>query len=204
MKQKKSMTELPHCRQGKTRWFMLVIPLMAIPPIFLKYFQSVLYITPCTVLGSYIILYHFPYFLKSMHTRPLYFEELENNEEIDKNLKKCFQDIFLKVINIVLAIVIGAIVDYAFYRFHDSKLSWFEILGLIGGMLSLYRSAWDYIGRVLLLWLSFQKSYYNDKRKRKYSNLNDSHSPMLHKPKIEMQKTHELRSTNILISASDK
>jgi len=186
------MTDLPQCRPGRTRWFMLIIPLMMIPPLFLEDLRTVLYVTPCTILGSYIVLYHCPYFLKSMHTRPLYFEELEDNGEIDKALKKRFQDIFLKVINVVLAIVMGAIVDYAFYRFHDSKLSWFEILGLMGGMLSLYRSAWDHIGRILLLWLALRKDdYKTSRRKRRYSDSGDPSTPMVYKPDIEM---NELRS----------
>ena len=171
--------ELPNCREGKTRWLLMLIPVLAIPPLFVEELRSVLYVTPSTILGSYVILYHCPYFLKSMHTKPLYFEELEDSEVIDRHLKKRFQEIFLKIINVILAFVMGGVVDYAFYRFHDSTLSWFEIMGLIGGMLSLYRSAWDHIGRILLLYLALEKDkHVIIRRRRKYSD-SESRDPMV-------------------------
>lgn len=149
--------ELPQCREGKTRWFFLLIPFFALPSYFFPILRTVYYITPSVAVCSYVILYHCPYFLKSMHTKPLYFEDLEDNEAIRESLKRKFQDVFLKIINVLLAIIVGGLVDYFLYRFQRSSLSWFEILGLIGGMLSLYRTMWDYVGRFLLMVLMLKK-----------------------------------------------
>jgi hypothetical protein len=92
-----------------------------------------------------------------MHTKPFYFEDLEDAEAIDENLKLHFQAIFLRVMNVVLAFIIGGLADYGIYRFHESSLGWFEILGLVGGLLSLYRTVWDHIGRFILMYLLIKK-----------------------------------------------
>ena len=170
---------IPSCRKGKSRWSLLCIPLLSIPPIFFEELRGVIYVTPASIISSFLILYHYPYFLKSMHTKPLYFEDLEDNGEIDDELKRKFQHIFIIVINVILAFIMGGIVDYAFYRVHNSSLNWFELTGLVGGMLSLYRSLWDYVGRFLLLVLMIKKEKLNYCRSERHRALSRDTTPII-------------------------
>lgn len=152
-------------RESINYYYLIIIPLLFLPCIFFEFATQVYYITPCSLISFYLILYNYPYFLKSIHTKPLYFEDLEDNDAIDSEVKRKFQKTFLIIINFILPFIASAIVDYMVYRFRDSSLSWFEVLGFVGGMISLYRSIWDHVGRFLLMYLMDKKQKVIFKRK---------------------------------------
>ena len=128
------------------------------------------------VVGT-LFLYNCPYFVRCIHIKPIYFEDLQVDEKIDPSVKTKFQDIFTRTMNIMLALAITGLVNYALYKMKDSPLSLFELFGMLGGIMSLYRTIWDYIGKILLNILVLKKeSHHEFIRSNSGININNNNS----------------------------
>ena len=146
------------CRPGKSRWCLLFIPLGLLPLIFVPILQTYIYVSCYTLVSSMLFLYNCPFFIQCLHIKPIYFEDLQVDENIDSTVKTKFQDIFTRALNVLLAMALTILVNYTLYKMKDSPLSIFELFGLLGGIISLYRTIWDYIGKILLKILIIKKT----------------------------------------------
>jgi hypothetical protein len=167
------------CRTGKSRWLLIIIPLGIIPLIFVETLQTYIYVSCYTLLSSVIFLYNCPYFIQCIHIKPVYFEDLQVDEKIDPLVKTKFQDVFTRVLNILLAMALTILVNYTLYKMKDSPLSVFELFGMLGGIISLYKTIWDYLGKILLKILIIKKENHQSvkvKQLGKYNNNNNENS----------------------------
>ena len=160
-------------------WKRFFIPLAIALPI-LIYFDKLrndIYIFCSCLISALIICWNFPAIAKLGYTKPIYFEDLENTNKISKKLlkekiinniesSKNFQYQFILVQQIILSITIALVIEYASYRYKSTNLLFTEVLGLLGGLVSLYSKITKLFGRMLL------KCLYMRKKKQRKININ--------------------------------
>lgn len=88
--------------------------------------------------------------MRELHAKPTWIEDIEDVACVNPSERLRYQRWFLLVHNVVSSLVLAILVDYRVWRVGDSSLSWFEILGVVGGFVSLYTTMQGYVGAVLL------------------------------------------------------
>ena len=155
-------------------WKRFFLPLAIILPILIVFerLQNDFYIFISCLVSSFILTWNFPYFSKFGYTKPIYFEDLEQ-EKIDYNKvvknklisnienSKKFQNRFIFFQQIILSVTLALIIDYSTHRYKNTQLVFTEILGLLGGLFTLYLKITQMIGKLILKML-----YKNMKKER--------------------------------------
>jgi len=155
-------------------WKRFFLPLAIVLPILIIFekLQNDFYIFISCLVSSFILTWNFPYFSKFGYTKPIYFEDLEQ-EKIDYNKvvknklisnienSKKFQNRFIFFQQIILSVTMALIIDYSTHRYKNTQLVFTEILGLLGGLFTLYLKITQMIGKVILKLL-----YKNMKKER--------------------------------------
>ena len=138
--------------------FTLLPPFVAlIPHKSMDFTRNVYYTTITIIVASYVFLINFPAIIQMFHTRPLSFQDLEDPKYVNPAVRKRFQIIFIIMLQIFGAIMITGMADYYLYRYQQSSLSRFEILGVAGGFISLLSKIERLTGNALLTVLNHIK-----------------------------------------------
>ena len=104
-----------------------------------------MYMVPAAIVIVYIFFNEYPSAARRMHRRKLTYEDLEDFRDADPELRQRFQVVFTRVQQLGGALCGGMIVLYGFHVI-DSDQSLFEVIGILGGLLSLYARIFGYIG----------------------------------------------------------
>jgi hypothetical protein len=123
--------------------------------------RSIYYVTASVVLSTASILLNFPKIIHFLHGKSVSYEDLEDEHAVEVRMKRRFQRAFEVTITATLAILMGAMIDYYLDRFNHTELSSLEILGVIGGFMSLLYKVEDFIGKVLLIVLHCYKTEFS-------------------------------------------
>ncbi|VVU95193.1 hypothetical protein CPAV1605_918 [seawater metagenome] len=151
-------------------WKRFFLPLAIALPV-LIYFDKLrndIYIFSSCLVSALIICWNFPQIAKMGYTKPIYFEDLAEQNMISKKLlkkkilnniesSKNFQYQFILLQQVFLSLTIAVIIEYASYRYKSTTLIFTEVLGLLGGLVSLYTKITKMIGRMLLKCLYMRK-----------------------------------------------
>lgn len=125
----------------------LIIPIVCgillgiVDDIRLNYYVVMSLLSLC----SYIILINFPVLSKFMHRKPIYFEDLHDADLLDH-----YQRIFIRTINVPLALFVSFLSGYFIYRIKSTSLTYFEIIGVVGGNISVYNNLQKRAGQILI------------------------------------------------------
>jgi len=133
---------------------------LIIPPFIWSELLNYYYLTPTSIISMFVVLWNYPWVATYLHTKPLYYGDLEKNKIANFTNNKKKEEIYLEIKNkyifnfiIYLSILtsfIGAVlVDYFFYRTKDTS-NIPEILGITGGILSMYTRLQTWTGKLLL------------------------------------------------------
>lgn len=138
---------------------LLFFTLLIIPPfIFKDKLYSFYYFTPVLIIISFSLFWNFPHMATIMHTKPLYFSDLEVNIEkkdmfnTEKDFNKAkhkYKIIFMICLSVATSILIGALFDLWMVK-TENKNNLPEIIGITGGILSIYSKFQNYFGKFLL------------------------------------------------------
>ena len=133
---------------------MMVIIILPLLPL-LKYqellwMRTLYYIVPTTSVSVYIILLNFPNVVRRMHSRPLYYGDLEDERFVSPNVRKRFQYVFIFISQVSLSLISSALVFYYYNRFHHTNLSNMEVLGVVGGFVSFLSKIENIVGKFTL------------------------------------------------------
>lgn len=128
-----------------TMWFVWVsmvvlVSLTAIPDL-----RTRIYMVPASIAVVYLFLNRYPYYARFANRRKITYEDLEDFQDADPELRKRFQRVFTRIQQIGGALCGGVIVMYGFHVFHTDQTV-LESMGLLGGLLSLYARIFGYIG----------------------------------------------------------
>lgn len=142
------------CKKYIKRLFLIFLPTPAI--VFVPswdWSRSIYYVTASVILSTASILLNFPKIIHFLHGKSVGYEDLKDENAVDTYMKRRFQRAFEITITITLAILMGALIDYYLDRYQNTELSNLEILGVMGGFMSLLYKIEDFIGKILLVGL---------------------------------------------------
>ena len=155
-------------------WFIILVlfGLSWIPQL-----QHELYIASAVVISVYIFFNQCPSFARKMHRRKLTYEDLEDIQDTDPELRKRFQVVFTRIQQLGGALCAGVLVMYGFHVFENKK-SIFEAIGILGGLLSLYARVFGYIGNFCIEFLHhLKRKHYNSSCDSEWSTQNTNPNP---------------------------
>ena len=144
-----------------------------------------MYMVPSAIVIVYIFFNEYPAFARHMHRRKLTYEDLEDFRDADPELRKRFQVVFTRVQQLGGALCGGMIVLYGFHVF-DNDQSLFEVIGVLGGLLSLYARIFGYIGGFCIACLHRLKKKQQQVRTQPERTPNHS-NPHRHEPEYTKQ-----------------
>ena len=158
------------------------LPITIIMPFFIYFenFQNVFYIFISSFVSSFILVFTFPQLTKIIYTKPIYFEDLylDDNEQIQKNHIKIlhnientkkFQNKFILSQQFIMALTISLIIEYFTYKIINNSYEIMELLGLLGGLISLYVNIITIIGKLFLCFLYYQKKKERERLLKQYN-----------------------------------
>jgi hypothetical protein len=138
-------------------WLVLAPFLSVIPYDEMSWSRTLYYIVPSTGLATYVILLNFPSVVQKVHSRPLYYDDLEDDRFVDPRIRKRFQFIFVCILQVTLTVIISCLIYYYYDRLYNTNLSKFEIFGVLGGSISLLLKIENVIGKVTLTIINMMK-----------------------------------------------
>jgi hypothetical protein len=142
----------------------IYLPLIFLPflNIFIL-FRNEVFLFTSIFISLFILTWNFPSLSKSFYMRPIYYEDLYNEkmditiEDLSKKkilynieLSKKFKDKFLVIQQFILSLTLAIIIEYFSLKYNQKIYSISEILGMIGGILSLYLKLINIIGKTSL------------------------------------------------------
>ena len=134
-----------------------------------------------------MITWNYPYLSKAAYTRPIYYEDLieDNNTRITKKimynieLSKKFKNRFIVFQQLILSFTLAILIEY-FLKYSNNQYNISEFLGLMGGMLSLYVKITRTVGKFVLV------SLYKLKIKEKNKLLNKVNIPIIENKPVDI------------------
>jgi hypothetical protein len=138
----------------------MILPLILLPFISfipqhdLTWSLSLYYTIPTTAIATYIFLLNFPKLVHIFHSKPLYFNDLEDNRYAEPGIQKRFQFIFIAILQFTLTISITSMIYYYHDSFHNTNLTKMELFGVLGGFYSLLLKIENKIGNIVLYLLN--------------------------------------------------
>lgn len=157
------------------------LPITIIMPFFIYFenFQNVFYIFIASFVSSFILVFTFPQITRMIYTKPIYFEDLylDDKEQIKNHIKilhnientKKFQNKFILSQQIIMALAISLIIEYLTFKITNKSYETIELLGLLGGLISLYVKIITIIGKLFLSFLYRQKKREREKLLKQYN-----------------------------------
>ena len=144
---------------------MMTLPLGALVCLWYvpeEIYFSLYFLSPICFVSSFALLCNFPQLGSWIHTKPLHVNDLR----VIHSKKQNFLWWYTYITNALLAVVITGIIDWTFtiQKKHLSA-SAVEILGTLGGVLSLYLKI-ESVVATSLLHLTFQCKQQSKKKKR--------------------------------------
>jgi hypothetical protein len=146
---------------------LVLLPFIAVIPYNqLAWSRNLYFIVPASGVGTYIILLNFPSLVKAVHSRPLYYDDLEDIRFVDYSVRRRYQFVFILILQITFTIIISGLIYYYYNRFHLTTLSNVEMFGVFGGCISLLLKIENNIGTAVLNIINLVKN----KSKKDISN----------------------------------
>lgn len=152
----------------------ILMPLM----LFIPVFQNDFYIFLSTFMSIFILGWNFPFVASMCYSRPIYFEDLDDDKpekKIVKNkimynieLSSKFKSRFIIFQQFLSSITFAIVVDYISFKYRSNKYNTMELLGLIGGITSLLAKVIRLFGRLFLSFLYYLKKKEKDKLLAKF------------------------------------
>lgn len=136
--------------EKRTKKLLLLVPGILWGLYFIPYFENIIYLSPLISITSFIIFWNFPIFVTYFHMKPIYYDDIINNiSDGEEGLRKKISYIFTLVLTVSSCIILGTVVELWSARFEHNE-SILEIIGLTGGLLSIYSKFVTYFGKFLL------------------------------------------------------
>lgn len=142
----------------------IMLPLMTISEIF----QNDFYIFFSSFISLMIFGWNFPSISKLYYSKPIYFDDLDDNNENNKKhihnrilynieLSSKFKLKFIIFQQLIISLTLSIIIEYITIKYRTNKYNTMELLGLIGGLISLFAKVIRIVGKLFLSFLYYKK-----------------------------------------------
>jgi len=129
---------------------IVVLLVSVLLPYYLVQLRTSWYVCVSSFVCGFVTLYVWPYLAFNMHRVPLYIEDIERTN--DARLIFWFKTLLM----ISSSVGVSLVVEFAWERFHnDDDIRMAEVLGVLGGLLSLFSKIHMVGGKVLLTLFGF-------------------------------------------------
>ena len=145
------------------------IPSAILFPIMLIFevFRNNFYIFISIFISLLILTWNFSYFAKLCYSKPIYFEDLEDDKSDKKRIKSRimynielsskFKRRFIIFQQFLASIAFAIVAEYISIKYNNTEYNTIELLGVIGGLLSLQTRVIQLCGRMFLSLLYYLK-----------------------------------------------
>jgi hypothetical protein len=164
----------------KKLWVIPVSSGMIIPMFYFDVCKTVYYVSGVSFINALFLIYIFPFIAKYLFTKPLYYEDLIDKYEEKNSINSTkYQNYFMILNSFFTAMLLALFIDYGVFRYHESKLSGFEIIGIMGGIIGLYKKWQLTIGKLLMKGIYKYKIRKNSMKKLNNIIINDDNIEMI-------------------------
>ena len=137
---------------------LLVTAGIAFIQVYLPHLNQIPYfIIPTYVAAGLVLLWMFPIIAKALSERPLWITDLEQFEYDNEAERRKFQVIYIHLYNVFLAITVGVVAQYAVYRIMHTEYTYTEVVGVAGGLFTLFMKAAHASNKFLIHMIYHQK-----------------------------------------------
>jgi len=141
----------------KKIWIPPVILGITVPIYYYEELQNVYVITLSSFMSGSLLMYLFPKFATFLFEKPLYFEDLKDNFKIDESSKK-YQKYFIISNGFFSSVLFASMANYFFFKYQESKLNFLELIGILGGLLEIFKQGQNIFGEKLIQILNHYKN----------------------------------------------
>lgn len=126
-------------------WILLIIPIL----VELFYPNTILF-GSSVALSVTVIVYFCEWLPLYLHSRPLYYEDLENDQAIQERARRKFQVYFLRLQQLVLVLSVTLTVLYYRDRYQHEEFHLWIFISAIGGFNAFVAQILDPLGKIML------------------------------------------------------
>ena len=144
------------CKKIPCKRYFLPLSL-SIGVVWLPEMRHYVYLPLIVGFSFLIVFWNYPKLVYFTASKPLYYEDLFidstklPNYEVNRAVKKKFNNIFTAVLVITNSILVAALSDYWLFKvYEDRVISNFEIIGVTGGILKIFQIINNTIARFML------------------------------------------------------
>jgi len=118
-------------------------------PLWVDELNNGLYYSIAFAVCAWIFLINFPVIVKSFHSRPTYYDDLEDDRYEDHYSRTQHQSIFVVTHQIVISVIVFILVFYYQYNYSKSNLSPFEAAGVLWSIAGMLYAGYNYIAKIV-------------------------------------------------------
>jgi hypothetical protein len=140
---------------------------------FFDIFRNKFYIFLSTFISLLIFTWNFSYLAQLCYSKPIYFEDLDNNIDENKRIKhkimynielsNKFKNKFIMFQQFLASIAFAIVAEYISIKYNHTTYDTIELLGVIGGLISLQAQFIQICGQLFLSLLYYLKEKEREK-----------------------------------------
>ena len=135
----------------------VLIPVTLLSFLVFEPFRRLEYILPASGVLSIAVFSQFPWLVRRLHGKPLYYEDLEDAEWLDPIVRMRFQHAFTRVLIFANALGVIILVQYGWDAVMQSH-NVIEVIGILGGLYTWHQKFISILGRYLLKLLYYWRT----------------------------------------------
>ena len=134
----------------KKRRLLLILPLILfIIDATVDEVRFDLYQGLATTVTGFVIVYNVPFIISAAHSKPKYIEDIVLEYELTDDKRQKYKRIFEYVIGFFSSVLLGGLV-YNTLRTNNEIIGWMNLVGITGGILSMYGKFLKFAGKAFL------------------------------------------------------
>ena len=134
----------------------LLIVLLSSASFYFEEIRTMIYVPIIIFINMFFIFLNFPEILLFLNSKPVYVDDIfidpttiQEEHKLHPRIVDKFRNIYLLSHNLVSSAFAAGLSDFFLYQIQD-RLSFYEVLGVIGGILNIYNILITYFGKFLI------------------------------------------------------
>ena len=127
----------------------ILIPVSLASLLAFETFRTRAYVLPAAGVVSFALFTRYPWLVRRIHGRPLYYEDLEDDRWVDPLIRFRFQHAFTRVLMVLNAAGVVLLAQYGWSAAAGAHHP-IEVLGVLGGLYTLHQKIVTILGKLLL------------------------------------------------------